>query len=554
MVTTVLVLGGYGGFGGRLSRRLAAAGLDVLVAGRRLSEAERFCTDVPGCRAVLADRDSDLVPLLSVARPALIIDAAGPFQGSSYRVPLACAHLDIPYLDLADDRAFVSGIGAIEANVPVISGASSVPALSSAVARALTDDMEQVTAVEMAISASNQAAAGRSVASAILASVGRPLPLWKGGRWTVGHGWQGMSREGFQLSDGASLGHRLVGLVDVPDLVSLPERLPGRPAIAFRAGTELAFQNMALWLAGWIGRWFGLPLRPLAPWLLPLQRLTAGLGSDRSGMVVRAFGLSGGYRLERRWTLIAEKGHGPEIPVLAAEILAKRILSGDCAAGARDAGELLSLSDFERAFAALAVRHETRAIAQPDALYRRVMRDDFDRLSPALRQLHGVLRDSGAAGSATVTRGRNPLARLIAATIGFPPAGEHQLHVSFSENNGEETWTRDFAGRRFHSRLSQRGRTLVERFGPMRFRFALVREGGGLRMAMRGWSCFRIPLPLALAPRSDAREWQDEHGRFAFDVPIALPLLGTIVHYRGWLSPTVMPGTKASARSPESIC
>ena len=67
-----------------------------------------------------------------------------------------------------------------------------------------------------------------------------------------------------------------------------------------------------------------------------------------------------------------------------------------------------------------------------------------------------------------------------------------------------ETWTRDFSGRRFRSRMSRRGRELVERFGPLRFRFALVRDGGGLGMEMRGWSCLGLPLPIALAPRSHA--------------------------------------------------
>ena len=53
-------------------------------------------------------------------------------------------------------------------------------------------------------------------------------------------------------------------------------------------------------------------------------------------------------------------------------------------------------------------------------------------------------------------------------------------------------------------------------------------------MAMQGWSAFGIPLPLGLAPRSKAKEW-DKGGVFHFDVPIALPLVGTIVHYRGSL-------------------
>ncbi len=75
---------------------------------------------------------------------------------------------------------------------------------------------------------------------------------------------------------------------------------------------------------------------------------------------------------------------------------------------------------------------------------------------------------------------------------------------------------------------------LEERFGPLRFHFDLPLEANGLRMSMQGWSAFGIPLPLRLAPRSEARVW-DKDGVFHFDVPIALPLVGTIVHYRGWL-------------------
>ena len=55
-------------------------------------------------------------------------------------------------------------------------------------------------------------------------------------------------------------------------------------------------------------------------------------------------------------------------------------------------------------------------------------------------------------------------------------------------------------------------------------------------MIIRRWWLGPIPLPLRLAPRSVACEWADD-GRFRFDVPIALPLIGRLVHYRGWLSP-----------------
>ncbi|XYD11902.1 DUF4166 domain-containing protein (plasmid) [Methylobacterium sp. NMS12] len=543
-MSTILVLGGYGGFGGRLSRRLAAADHDVIVTGRRLASAEAFCAAHPPCRPLQADRNDAVAPVLERVRPDLVIDAAGPFQGRGYDLPRACIAAAIPYLDLADGRAFVTGIGQLDASaraagVTILAGASSVPALSGAVVRRLAQGMEAVTAVEIAISASNRATAGTSVAAAILSYVGKPIRLWRGQRWSEGIGWQELRRERFAISDGSSdgssLGRRWLALADVPDLDLLPGRLPGRPAVSFRAGTELALQTIGLWCASWPVRWGWLAsLQGLARWLLLAQRLTARWGSDRSGMIVRVFGSADGRRIERCWTLVAADGHGPEIPVLPAAILAERILSGSLAPGARDAGTGLDLTDFEPSFARLSIRHEVREAVEGDALYARIMGPRFAELASSVAALHGVLSDAGAHGRAVVRRGRHPVARGLAALLRFPAEGEHGLHVRFNERRGVERWTREFSGRSFTSAFSEARGRLVERFGPLRFGFDLLNEGSGLRMVMRDWSLGRLPLPLAFAPRTSAREWE-EHGLFHFDVSIALPLIGPVVNYRGWL-------------------
>jgi hypothetical protein len=326
-------------------------------------------------------------------------------------------------------------------------------------------------------------------------------------------------------------------LVDVPDLALLPSRLPGEPAVAFRAGTELAFQNRALWLASWLVRTrLVASLAPLARWLRPLQGLTRNWGSDRSGMVVSLFGDQGERRLQRWWTLIADKGDGPEIPSLSVTPIVDRILSGKEPAGARDAGLTLTLDDYSDAFSGLAVRHGVEEKTAPPPLYARVMGNRFAQLPTEVRQMHDVFRDGGARGEADVTGAANPITRLVAGIVGFPPPGRQSLHVQFSEMHGEEIWTRDFGGRQFRSHLSQHSSWLVERFGPLRFAFDLPSDERGLTMVMRRWWLGPFPLPLWLAPRSIAREWAED-GRFHFDVPIALPIIGRLVHYRGWLGP-----------------
>ena len=541
-MSRILVIGGYGGFGARLCRRLSAAGHDLLVGGRSAEKARAFCAGLPGAEPVLVDRDGDVGAVLARHRPELVIDAAGPFQASGHGVPRACIQAGLSYLDLADARDFVTGISALDADahaagVTLISGASSVPSLSGAVARRLAEGLDRVHAVDIALSAANRARGGASVMSAILSYVGRPVRLWRGGRWTRSRGWQEMRREDFVFADGSGLRGRLVAIADVPDHDLLPDLLPGRPSVTFRAGTELSFQMRALWLASWPVRWGWLgSLRRAQGWLLPLYHLTLALGGDRSAMKVTLKGSADGRSVERSWTLVASDGEGLEIPTLAAEILAGEMLAGRLPPGASDSANLLSLDRFEPAFSRLAVRHETRERALPRPLYARVMGPAFGRLPPMVRRLHWVCGDAGSAGEGTVSRGRHGIARLIAAAMRFPPDGTVPLHVAFAEHNGAERWTRDFGGHQFSSELSEHGSWIVERFGAMRFAFALPSGAHGLEMCLKRWSWLRIPLPLMFAPRSRAREWE-EAGRFRFDVRIAVPLVGEVVHYSGWLLP-----------------
>lgn len=536
----ILLLGGYGTFGGRIAMRGAAAGFEMLVAGRSLGRAEAFCAGRE--RMVPIALDGGLADTLARHRPFAVVDAAGPFQGADYEVARAAVAAGCHYLDIADSSDFVAGVGILDpeakaAGVSAISGASSVPALSGAVAARLAEGLERVTAVEIALSASSRGTAGRSVTAAILSYIGRPVRLRRGGRWTRAFGWQGLRRIAFEVEGAPPLRGRLVAVAEVPDLALLPGRLPGRPAVSFFAGTDAPWHNLGLWLLSWPVRW-GRLRRPqrLAGLLSALQRWTRGPGSLRSAFEMRLFGTAGGGRVERRWTLIADRGDGPEIPSLAVPLLLSKLAAGALPSGARDSGGLLALEDFEPSLAGLTAVHALTERRLPPSLYARVMGERFDTLPPAVRAVHEVLRDGAAAGEARVTGGRNPLTRLLASTMGFPPEGTHRLHVAFAERDGRERWTRDFSGRTFSSELAERDGRLTERFGLVRFAFDLPADSAGLRMIIRRWWLGPLPLPLFLAPRSEAREWEEE-GRFHFDVPIALPLLGPLIHYRGWLEP-----------------
>lgn len=554
VVKRVLLIGGYGGFGARLARRLsdtADADTHIIVAGRDGAKANAFAASLANASAAVVDRNGDIAAALLQLAPSLVIDAAGPFQASSFAVPQACIAAGIDYLDLADARDFVVGFADLDEaakakNVALVTGASSVPALSGAVVRALMDGrgglapLTKAEQIDMVISASNKASSGQSVAKAALSYAGQPVWIWRGQQWRTKAGWSDLQRVTFFAPDGTRLDGRWIALADIPDHALMPDRVAGRPAVTFRAGTELCPQMTSLWLMAFLVRWRILrSLLPLAPLLLKLVHATKHWGGDRSAMHVIVKGWQGTRPVERRWTLIAEQGDGPEIPTLAAELLARKLLTGQVEAGAVDAGPLLALEEFQPLFDKLHLHHGISETPLPRPVYARAMGPAFDALPDAVRDMHSLVGDGGAEGEGTVERPGGLLARLFGRIVSMPPAGHYPLHVGFAVDQGKEHWTRNFGGHRFASELSQEGvdgsGQVAERFGPMRFIFALPSEAQGLQMIFKRWTLFGIPMPRFLAANITAREWQDELGRFNFDVAVAFPMIGRIVHYTGWL-------------------
>jgi hypothetical protein len=536
----VLVIGGYGGFGARLSRRLAGDGWQVLVAGRSVDKARAFAAGLPEAEGVAFDRDGDCGAQLASLNADLVIDAAGPFQGSSYALPRACIAAGRHYLDLADARDFVCGIGALDADaraagVTVISGASSLPALSGAVVRELSQGMERIEAIDMAISATTRASAGPAVVRSALSYAGQPVKLWRAGAWCAFPGWGLAKRLHFAVPGQAVLSRR-VALADVPDLELFPQLFPGQPATTFRGGSEFSLQMLALGALGWLVR-LGLlrSAAPLAGWLAPLQQWTAPLGGDRSAMVVELAGLAGGAPELRRWTLIARNGEGQEIPTLAAQLLARHLREGKLTPGARHAAQELVLSDFEPLLAELAVNHAS-SIEKPTLPYRRVLGDRFALLAAPIQRIHQPLAETVERGESTVERGSSLLSRLLGLAMGFPPAGNYPVEVRFAPKDGRERWTRSYGPHSFSSEMGVSAQELlIERFGPMRFHFGLEVDGpGNLEMILKKWTFLGLPMPRALGPRIVASETA-EGDAFRFDVAVAMPLAGPVVHYRGTL-------------------
>lgn len=349
MRQSVLILGGYGNFGKRIAQALADDGIDVMIAGRNQAKADALVQQLPKglAHSVCFDINTTFEGQLEALQPAVVINTCGPFQNSDYRVAETCIHHGIQYIDLADGRDFVTGITALHEQasnqgVTVISGASTVPGLSSAVIEHFRHEFESIETLKFGISPGQQAERGLATTQGILSYVGKPLKPFAGHRQQV-YGWQDLYRQ-----DYPTLGKRWMANCDIPDLDMLPDRY-GIKSIQFSAGLELGFMHLGLWGLSWLVR-LGIPLN-LAAFASPLLRLSNffnGMGTADGGihMIVSGRDKNGNART-RSWFIIARDGHGPHIPTIPAIVLAKKLVRQEIKlSGAMPCVGLVSLDEY----------------------------------------------------------------------------------------------------------------------------------------------------------------------------------------------------------------
>jgi hypothetical protein len=355
-VGRILVIGGYGVFGARVCERLAREpDLEVVVAGRREDAAAAYAAELSRTakakisHAVVNAETAGARDIRALAA-AVLINASGPFQAQSYGLARACIGAQCHYIDLADARAFVIGITQLDhearaAGVSVVSGASSVPGLSSAVVEAYSGEVRSLDTVDICISPGNSFDSGLATTASILGGVGKPYAALAGGRRKTVYGWQGLRRHRFP-----EIGVRWMSNVETPDLDLLPARYPALQTARFNAGVEVGMFHLSLWGLSWLLR-AGLVRDParLAGPLLAAKRLLRFLGSDVGGMFVALRGRDAQNEPRSiEWTLIARSGDGPYVPAIASVILTKRLMAGTGPGpGARPCFALFTLADFE---------------------------------------------------------------------------------------------------------------------------------------------------------------------------------------------------------------
>ena len=331
MNNSVLILGGYGNFGKKIAHALVKAGIAVIIAGRDERKATQLTRQLlqqyPNISIASSafDVNKALPAQLESLKPAVVINTCGPFQTADYSVASACIAHKVHYIDLSDGRDFVTGITELDAEakkmgVLVVSGASTVPGLSSAVLEHYKSGFSTFDSLKFGISPGAKAPRGLATTQAILTYLGKPLKPCPGSH-TKRYGWQDIYRQPYP-----ELGKRWMANCDIPDLDLFPEKY-GIKTIQFSAGMESTLLHLGMWLLSWSVR-LGLPLtlEKHAALLLRLSTLFDSLGTPHGGMHMLIKGTdTQGKQKEIQWFIVARDGDGPHIPTIPSIILAKKL-------------------------------------------------------------------------------------------------------------------------------------------------------------------------------------------------------------------------------------
>ena len=365
----VLILGGYGVFGRRIAANLARHGeIDVIVAGRNAVSAGKAVRVVGADRArflVVNMSRPDAISQVIAQKPAVVVDALGPFQTRNLALPRKCAERGIHYVDISDARARVAEIASLDTvarleNCAIITGASTVPAFTTAIVDELAPNPREVVAIDVGISPGHLATRGVATVGAILSYCGQPIPPIRGNR--PSYGWGDLTQHEYP----APVGKRWLSNVDTPERALWRRRYPALEEANVRAGLEISILHLAL---SGLSRGVRIGVLPrltrCAKVSLQVAKLFDWLGTDTGAMHVEVLTRDANARSESHGALlVAEQGDGPQVPAAPPSAVVKKLLNIPGYAPLENRGAfpcigLLTRAEIMNELAGFAIRYES---------------------------------------------------------------------------------------------------------------------------------------------------------------------------------------------------
>lgn len=327
----ILIIGGYGNFGRYIAKTLSKRpDLEIIIAGRSVKKAQEFAESIKA-RWIFLDTGKNLNEVLRAQKPDIVINTSGPFQGQGYDVALSCIDNRCHYIDLADGREFVESIknldqSAKNAGVAVISGASSVPCLTSSIVDDHLQYFKVLESIDYGIATAQKTNPGQATTAAILEYTGKAFTTLLNSSMTKVYGWQDLTIQKYP-----ELGYRLLGNCDIPDLALFPERYKDLKNLTFKAGLEVPFLHLGLWALSWLVRARMIKsLKPFTNLFYHAGRLFDIFGTDRSGFHIIMTGIDHDNKTIRKtFYIVTGSSHGPNIPCIPSILLTRMIADGE---------------------------------------------------------------------------------------------------------------------------------------------------------------------------------------------------------------------------------
>jgi Saccharopine dehydrogenase NADP binding domain len=373
-ISRVLILGASGQFGSRLCRRLVQVhGLHLFLGGRDRQKLEATSRQLLAAKLgakidILAGKinGSGLLDLLRSRRVNLVVHLAGPFQGQDYAIARACLQAGVPYIDMADGREFVAKFSSLDSTaqskgIPLITGASTVPGLSSAIIDGVIGHFSQLQTIDYGICAGVKSGLGLATLKAVLSYCGKPYRVLKDGRFVTIFGLGSPRHHDFPTP----VSRRYVVDCDIPDHDLFPASYTALRQIDFGSCIDVPGLPRLLSLMsacvrkGWIEDW-----NFLSAIIQPCLKAVKFVGSPHSGFFMRLEGQDRrGNPKKMLFEIVARDGSGLEIPVTPVILLIKKMLRGDSLpAGAYPCMGLFSLAEFQQELSSYPISWESKDV------------------------------------------------------------------------------------------------------------------------------------------------------------------------------------------------
>jgi saccharopine dehydrogenase-like NADP-dependent oxidoreductase len=319
---TVALFGGYGTFGAQVALALAATGLPLRILGRDGERARSFAASLgEGHEGAAADANDAASYTQALAGARVAVSCAGPFHAMSLALPEACLAAGVHYVDIADDRAWLSRLRGFDgrfraAGLAAVPGASSLPGISGALTLAAAQRLPAVERARVTLFIGNRNPKGSAAVTAASAQLGRRFAAPQG---TL-RGFTG--REVVRLPP--PFGTRGVYDFESPDLDLLPA-LTGAREVRVKVGFESRLATAAFAGLARLGPQLG---SRLARSLSPFAGFLSWFGHSGGAVQVELFAPDGC----RAAASIAGERDGQRMAALPAAFVAEGLCGGSLTA------------------------------------------------------------------------------------------------------------------------------------------------------------------------------------------------------------------------------